>query len=389
VAVPAVAPTDRVAAARALGALVEAHRADMERGGALPEALSDAMADAELFQLFLPASAGGPEVEPLVAFGVGEALARLDGSVGWCSAISSAISSYLGWVGDATIAEMAGPRPRLRLSGSARPLGVAVEVEGGYRVRGHWDFASNVLQSDYYIGTCVFPDQPYADGRERTRAVVIPVADGRVERTWSVMGMRGTGSHDFVAEDVFVPGDRVASVREKRKRTGRIFHTRLTMVVTWAPTVGVGLGIARGALDDFAALAERRSTASEIPLRERREIQLVVGQAEAIVSGARAYVTDAIAQAWAMAADHDEDSPALDAVIAQARLAITHAMNEAVRAVDLLFRASGTNGVFDERRIERRFRDAHVAVQHAAGVPGHIEAAGRVLLGLPAGVPFF
>ena len=55
---------------------------------------------------------------------------------------------------------------------------------------------------------------------------------------------------------------------------------------------------------------------------------------------------------------------------------------------DLLRARAGTAGVYNTGRIERRFRDAHVAVQHAAGLDQHVEAAGRVLLGVPSDVPF-
>lgn len=68
--------------------------------------------------------------------------------------------------------------------------------------------------------------------------------------------------------------------------------------------------------------------------------------------------------------------------IVQARLAITHSMHEAVRAVDLGFHAAGTNAVYRKHRLERYFRDIHTAVQHAAGLPSHVENAGKVLLGL-------
>ena len=118
-------------------------------------------------------------------------------------------------------------------------------------------------------------------------------------------------------------------------------------------------------------------------------MQLAVGRAEAITSAARAYCLDAIDAAWeAVGPDGPAKGRELDRAIAHARLAITHAMNEAVRVVDLLQRAAGTAGVYNTGRIERRFRDAHVAVQHAAGPRLHIEAAGRVLLGVPSDVPF-
>ena len=65
----------------------------------------------------------------------------------------------------------------------------------------------------------------------------------------------------------------------------------------------------------------------------------------------------------------------------QARLAITHGMHEAVRAVDLVFHAAGTNALYRKYPLERYFRDIHAAVQHAAGLPSHYEAAGQALLG--------
>jgi alkylation response protein AidB-like acyl-CoA dehydrogenase len=71
--------------------------------------------------------------------------------------------------------------------------------------------------------------------------------------------------------------------------------------------------------------------------------------------------------------------------VARAQLAITNALNEAVRVVDLCFHAAGTNAISSENRLERYLRDAHTAVQHAAGQAIHVEVAGRVLLGLDPG----
>ena len=64
--------------------------------------------------------------------------------------------------------------------------------------------------------------------------------------------------------------------------------------------------------------------------------------------------------------------PDLSRAIAQARLAITHGMHEAVRAVDLVFHAAGTNAIYRTHPLERYFRDIHMAVQHNAAFPAHI-----------------
>jgi alkylation response protein AidB-like acyl-CoA dehydrogenase len=387
VATPGIGTEAPAAVAARLAPRIRELAGDIEEAGCLPGELVEPMTGAGLFELYRPSDTGGLEADPLTAFEVTETLARADGSVAWCVSVSTALSNYLGWLSPDGLAEVTAGVGRLRLAGSARPLGRATPVEGGYSVHGHWDFASNVLQAGWYVGTCVIEGDHNRAGEPKARSVFLAVPEGRVERTWSVLGMRGTGSHDFVVEDVFVPARRVASIRHARSRAGRLYHPRLAMVVTWAPTAGVALGLARGALDDFAELSSTRSTASPVPLAHRREVQAAVGQAEAIVAAARAYCVDAIAGAWEAVASGE--GVELVSAIAHARRAITHAMGEGVRAVDVLLRAAGTGGVFCRAGIERRFRDVHVAQQHAAGLPGHVEAAGRVLLGLPADAPYF
>lgn len=378
---------DVVDEARALAPLVRELADEIDRCGEMPLELSDRIAEAGLFQMYLPAAAGGPQVDPLQVFETTETLARADGSVAWCVSISTAISSYLSLISTDAACEIAGDRPRLRLSGSARPLGRATPVEGGYQVTGRWDFASNILQSQWYVGTCILEGSAGSAGPE-TRAMIMPASAGEVIRTWDTLGMRGTGSHDFAVDNLFVPERFSTAPRVQVERTAGVYEPRFAGTVIWSPTVGVALGLARGALDDFDALARRHGTASPVPLRERGEIQSVFGEAEAIVAAARAYVVTAVGTASEAvksgAAGSDLDQP-----IAHARLSITHGMNEAVRAVDLLQRSAGTNGVFKTARLERRFRDVHTAVQHAAGLRLHVQSAGRVLLGLPADAPYF
>src|SRR5262249_27075611 len=154
---------------------------------------------------------------------------------------------------------------------------------------------------------------------------------------------------------------------------------RLHLSWIWTATAANALGIARGALDTFVALAGKSTTMSTAPLRERPLAQTRMAEAEAILGAARAYLKAAVAALWSRAGRSHSD---LDAAIVQARLAITHAMHEAVRSVDLVFHAAGTNAVHGHNHLERYFRDIHVAVQHAAGLPAHMQAAGKALLGL-------
>jgi alkylation response protein AidB-like acyl-CoA dehydrogenase len=153
----------------------------------------------------------------------------------------------------------------------------------------------------------------------------------------------------------------------------------------WTPSAANALGIARGAIDSLAQIAATEaSTMSANLLRDRPMVQTRLAEAEAIVNAARAYVFDAVGRLWQTLCAGETPS---DQQIAQGRLALVHAMHEAVRAVDKVFHAAGTNAIYTRLPLERAFRDVHVAVQHAAGLPVYFESAGKVLLGLRPGDP--
>jgi alkylation response protein AidB-like acyl-CoA dehydrogenase len=211
-----------------------------------------------------------------------------------------------------------------------------------------------------------------------------PSEGATIYNTWSVVGMRGTGSNDFVVKETFVPQERSLSLSEPPRETGPLY-SRGFLTAFWALNAGNALGIARGAMDAFLELAgQTGSTMSATLLRDRSAVQTTVGEAEAIISAARAYLIDAVGKAWQAAV---EDSPDPSAQITQARLAITHAVRESVRAVDLLFHAAGSNAVYQKNSLERYFRDIHVAVQHLAGLPAVFESGGQALLGLKPNGP--
>jgi len=377
-------PHDVVAAATALAPHIRAVRDELESQRRVPPALAEAIARAGLLQLYLPRNMGGPELAPLTAFRVIEELSRVDGSVGWCTMIAGALSLFTGWLRADVGRTLFGQPPDIRMAGSMRPEGRAYPVDGGYRVQGRWDFASGIQHANWLMCTCMVMDgeapRRTPSGAPETRALLVPADAATVVDTWSVVGMCGTGSHDFVVHDVFVPAPHTFSLAEPPQATTPLYSPRFLLVGAWTLTVANSLGIARGAMDTFIELASQAgSTSSPTLLRDRPLVQTQVAEAEAIIGAARAYVFEAVGGAWQAVCAGAPD-PGL--AIARARLAITHSMHEAVRAVDRLFHAAGTNAVYRKHRLERYFRDIHATVQHAAGLAAHIETAGKVFLGL-------
>jgi indole-3-acetate monooxygenase len=342
-----------IAAARNLRPLIVAAREEGERLRRVPPHIVDALAGAGLLQMYLPRSMGGPEVPYLTAFQAVEELSQADGSIGWCTTIATNVSLVMGWLPVEVGREFCGHSANFRAAGSIRPQGRAHVVDGGYRVEGRWDFASGVDHANRLYCTCfVMEDgtpQQTAQGTPRIRAAWLSPHQATIEKTWDTVGMRGTGSHDFIVDNVFVPAEHTCFIGDPACEGGPLYDSRRIMVTLNVTTVANALGI-----------------------------ESKLGEAEAILRSARASAIDSFGSLWsAVEAGGDLTHP-----IMQARLAIVHGMRESARAVDRVFDAAGTNAIHKRNPIERYFRDIHVAIQHNAGFLSQYENAGKVLMGV-------
>ncbi len=370
-----------IQAAIALAPAIRAARDDAERMRQTPPELAAEITKTGIYQMYFPASMGGPETPPLTAFRVVEEISRIDGSIGWCAMIATALSMNVSLLPVEVGRELAGTPADYRGAGSARPGGKAWKVPGGYRVKGRWNFASGIMNARWLYATCVMADTE----KPTLRAVWVPREQVAIVDTWQTMGMRGTGSQDFTVDDVFVPEHRsVASDAPPTQKTP-LYHPRTRFVFLWTPSAANALGVARGAIDALTEIATTEaSTLNPNLLRDRSAVQTKLGEAEAIVNAARAYVFDAVGSLWATLTAGEEPT---DRQVAQGRLALVHAMHESARAVDKVFHAAGTNAIYTRLPLERAFRDVHVAIQHGAALPLYFESAGKVLLGLKPGDP--
>jgi len=68
-------------------------------------------------------------------------------------------------------------------------------------------------------------------------------------------------------------------------------------------------------------------------------------------------------------------------------LAMTHAVQSAVQAVELMYRVAGTSGVYTRSPLERYFRDVHILRHHAFGAETRYETVEQVYLALPPDFP--
>jgi alkylation response protein AidB-like acyl-CoA dehydrogenase len=375
--------------ARALAPTIRACRDQIESERRLPLPLVQAMTEAGLFRMLTPTQFGGGEVELPTAMRVFEELARADGAAGWCAMIGNT-GIVGGYVPEEAAEEIYGGDPNVITGGALAPVGRAVVADGGYRVSGRWSFGSGCQHSTWLVGNCLLfdGDRPRLgpDGAPQARVMFFPAGDFEIIDTWSVGGLRGTGSHDFAVSDVFVPARRSLSLFDPPRHPGPLYAFPLIGLLA-VIVAAVPLGIARAAIDALVELAGAKvPTGSRALLRERSMTQVQVAQAEALWRAGRALLYSTVEEVWDTVTSGREVSLELRASL---RLAATHATVSATQAVDLMYNAGGASSIYTGNRLERAFRDIHTATQHVLVQPMTWEMTGRVLLGLDPGTQVF
>jgi indole-3-acetate monooxygenase len=372
--------------------LLRAHATDAELERHQPEAIVEAIRSRGLNRMWRPRALGGLEVDPMMAFQVFEEVSRFDSAAGWNLLLSTAIDALGAWFEDEGAKEIFG-RPASTFAGSFFPPRRAVPVDGGYRVTGQTPFASGAHQAQWFIGLAHIHDgdtpRLAKDGSPVTLMTMCPADNATILDTWRTLGMRGTGSHDVVMTDVFVPSHHTA-VLAPYEKPGGAYEGSLYKLSLWPGIAGQGivsLGIARAAIDDLLELAARKTPSYlAAPLRNRVTVQATIGEAQATVGAARAYLHEALREVWDQALKgHVIDMPGK----MKLQLAGTHAVMMGAKVVDLVHTAVGTSGIRDEYRFQRHFRDAHTITQHAYTSAARYESGGQYFLGVPIEWPFY
>jgi 3-hydroxy-9,10-secoandrosta-1,3,5(10)-triene-9,17-dione monooxygenase len=378
--------TELMAKATALVPLLRAKAAETERARRIHDEVIAAMEQAGLFRMRAPKRFGGYEADLRTYMDVVTEIGRGCGSTSRISFISIATAWIAAQFSDQAQRDVFEGNPDARTIGVLAMSQPAQPVAGGYKVSGRWPYASNCLHAHWAILAVPLP----LDGGIAPGIFLAPMSDLKIEDTWHVVGMRGTGSNTVIAEDIFVPAHRVITVealargQSPRTTTKDEFIYREsfmpTAIVAVAPPI---LGMAQAARD----LTLERINAAAKPiaytfyddLRKAPSMQLALAQASTLIDAAVALMrrwSDDIADA----ARAGEEFPFTKR--AQLRMDIGYAMKSCREAVDLLLSVQGASAFAETNPIQRVWRDLEMASRHGllSGEVPH-EIYGRALVG--------
>jgi alkylation response protein AidB-like acyl-CoA dehydrogenase len=381
-----VTPDELIRRAVDLQPLLAKNAARTEADRRVPEENIDAIREAGLFKLMIPKRLGGHETTIKTKMEVSAALAEGCGSTAWVTGLTTVCAWLVGTLPDQAQQDVFGADPDARVAGVLAPSPDIEKVDGGYVVSGRWAWSSGSLHATWALGGVVQlgPDGVPID----VGSVIMPMSELTIEDTWFVAGMKGTGSNTVVAEKVFVPEHRYASVpagiagHYRTEHTDEALYRAALIPVLALILVGPLLGLGRAALKLAIEKAPKRAVSYTRLATQAESTAFQLKLAEAAMT-----LDDAILHAHRAADDIDEWAARGENMDYLTRARVrgdTGWTSTKVRdAITMILDAHGASGFADASPMQRIWRDANTAGRHAVvNSLVNQEVYGKALLGI-------
>ena len=279
--------------------------------------------------------------------------------------------------------EILPPRGYALVAAPLAPTGTATPVEGGFKVKGRWEWATAIWHSEWVMVNCMVQGAPIP------RFCVLPVSEVTVVDVWRTSGMVGTGSNVVVVDDVFVPAHRTIDAAAMQDSPGLALHPEPTLRYPLTSTLAImaatpALGAAEQALEDFTERMKQKLLAYSGGAKqgEQPSIHIRIGEAAATVQAARAVWTDCITTLER----HGPLGAAMPIELrAEVRLGSANVVRLACEAIDGLCAAAGASAYFSSSPLQRAHRDVQMMRGHVVfDWDRAAQIGGKIRLGLPS-----
>lgn len=382
---PAAVLVERI---RSLAPRLAAEAPEAERLRRPTDAAMAALAEAGLFRLMVPRRFGGLELDLPAFLEAGLALGEADASLAWVACFCVEHNWMLCQFPESFQRAIYAAGEPILAPAVIAPSGRATPAAGGHRLSGRWQWGTGVTHASWVIaGGIVAPEAGAAPGPAGLRFFALPIGEVKVEDTWYVDGMAGTGSNDIVIEDAFVPEDRSVAIFDLVEGRGHgaalhpspLYRTPMIPILQLAasmPIVGQARTAVAGLSDRLQGHVRFGSGASR--QAEKPASQIRLAQAALELRQAELLIRDVVSEVCAL-----RDGATL-AQRARWAASFAHALHQARGVIQQVSEASGASAHFQHHPLQRALRDANVASCHVAfDLDTQRQLFGRVLLGMP------
>jgi alkylation response protein AidB-like acyl-CoA dehydrogenase len=365
--------------------LLRKHAAWSEENRRLHKESIEALADAGIFRMRTPARYGGYESDTRTLVDVAAELGRADGSTGWVASVYW-IPTWMACMFPDQVQDEVFSTPDVRVCGTLSPSAMAVPANGGIVVNGKWGFVSGALDSHWQEIVAILVG---GEGEPYPVVAMVPTSELHIIDDWYTAGMKGSGSVSTVAQDLFIPQERVlpifailAGQSASPENAAAAIYRAPMLPVASASSVGCVLGMARAAKEAFfARLPDRKITYTGYDKQANAPLtHLQVAAAVMKIDEAEFHAHHLATLVDTKGAENAQWTLE-ERVRARADLGAVCQLSK--EAVDILAAASGGSSIYSDQPMQRIARDVNAVTMHALMHPDtNAELYGRILCGL-------
>jgi Acyl-CoA dehydrogenases len=339
-----------------------------DRDNTFPHAHYDVLRSAGYHALTVPESLGGLGANLTETIAAQEKLAAGDAAtalaIGWHLAVIGKQAGARSWPQDifericretvergALINTAASEKETGSPSRGGRPFTTARRDRSGWVLSGRKNFLTMAPVLRYAVVSAGI------EGEEGGGWFLVPMdlPGVRILETWDALGMRATGSHDVVFEEVRLPPDALV----EPFGPGRTCQVNAGGGAGWGLVIpSIYLGIAQAARDFILDYARTRKV-STLPgtISEAPHIRTLLGEIDLDLLAARSLLYT-LAERW------DGEPERRDRLVALLGAGKTVATNCAIRIVDRAMRIAGIAGLSRSLPLERLYRDVRAGLSN-------------------------
>lgn len=255
------------------------------------------------------------------------------------------------------------------------PATVIRRTDDGWRLSGHKLYTTGIPALSW-LSVWARTDEP----EPRVGVVLVPRGNAaepgiRVIESWNHLGLRASGSHEVVFDELHLPFEHAVDLRrpEDWVPSAPLFRHDFADQQAWMVTLLGSLydAVARASRDWLLTFANTRAPASlGAPLATLPRVQETVGEIEALLRVNRVLLDDLATRADAGDVPEASDSGLV-------KFTVT---SNAIRVTELALQSSGNHGLSRNNPLERYHRDVLCSRIHTPQNDAILVGAGRAAL---------
>ena len=335
---------------------------EIECLGRLPEDVLELIYEHQLFKLFTAKELGGKDLDLLEGIKVFQKMSVLDGNFGWLVTIGTGGNAFIPTLNKEVCEKIFLPRNAV-IAGSGYPSGIAVKIDGGYRVTGQWKYCSGADYATTFTMNCFVENE----GIRTDKIISCSVNCDQVEvlNDWRAMGLKATASHTIRVQDVWVPEEETFQLGIIKNKYGSAVHSFPFGAFAEASFLSVCLGITENFLEETAILVKQRNND---PSRTERmgAIQFLLMQQQKNFRQLEEQFYSLLNEYWQK---HKEGHELTDEELQQFSRMSKDIAAACVDIANSLIRRLGMDAIMETSSINRIWRNLYTAAHHSFLTP--------------------